>query len=103
MARFVLPDHGLSTMGKALHAGNVNSRVNDRFQEAIYLLLELIRAGVIHGDPYTEDGTILSGGPSIGTEEEQRSVLLIMRCLSVLQLNFRVSTDEQAQICQLIR
>ncbi|WWD21724.1 hypothetical protein CI109_106211 [Kwoniella shandongensis] len=38
------------------------------------------------GGPNAE---VLSGGPSFGTDEEQRSTLLIMRCLSILPLMFR--------------
>ncbi|EIW71069.1 XPG domain-containing protein [Tremella mesenterica] len=87
---FIAANHTLSIMGKALHAACTHSHINDRFQEATYLVLELIRAGVVHGGPWGgPNGDILSGGPSIGSEEEQRSMLLIMRCLSVLQLNFR--------------
>jgi hypothetical protein len=80
-------------MGKALHAACAASRVNDRLQESIYLLLELLRAGVVHGGRWGgADAEILSGGPSFGSEEEQSSALLIMRVLSVLPLSFRVST-----------
>ncbi len=79
-------------MGKALYAACVNSRVNDRFQESLYLVLELLRAGVVHGGRWGgPDAEPLSGGPSFGSEEDQSSTLLIMRVLSILPLNFRVS------------
>lgn len=72
-----------------MHAACQASRINDRLQEAVYLVLELLRAGVMHGQPFGNE--ILSGGPMHGDEEEQKSALLIMRCLSVLPLQFRVS------------
>ena len=79
-------------MGKALHAACLHSRVNDRFQESIYLLLELLRAGVVHGVRWGgPDAEPMSGGPTFGSEEEQASSLLIMRVMSILPLNFRVS------------
>ncbi len=86
--RFVAANHTQTIMGKALHAACVASRVNDKFQESLYLLLELLRAGVVHGHKWANE--TLSGGPSFGTEEDQASTLLIMRCLSVVPLNFRV-------------
>lgn len=72
-----------------MHAACVYSKVNDRFQEALYIILEMMRAGVVHGGRFSE--ALLSGGPSFGTDEEQSSNLLIMRCLCVLPLNYRVS------------
>lgn len=84
-------------MGKAMHAGCQTARVNDRFQEALYLVLELLRAGVVHGSRFGNE--ILSGGPSYGEEDEQRSALLIMRCLSVLPLQFRVSLHVTPSLC----
>lgn len=89
---FVGPTHQHTMMGKALHAACVSSRVNDRFQESVCLVLELLRAGVVHGTKWGgPDAEPFSGGPSFGTDEEQSSMLLIMRVLSVLPLGFRVS------------
>lgn len=76
-------------MGKAMQAACHSAKVNDRFQESVYLVLELLRAGVVHGHRFGQG--ILSGGPSYGDENEQKSALLIMRVLSVLPLQFRVS------------
>jgi hypothetical protein len=59
-----------------MNAACATSRVNDRFQEPLYLFLELLRAGVIHGN----------------RAEESSIELLIMRCISILPLNFRVSS-----------
>jgi hypothetical protein len=59
-----------------MNAACATSRVNDRFQEPLYLFLELLRAGVIHGNR---------------PEGESSMELLIMRCISILPLSFRVS------------
>ncbi|KAK4683589.1 hypothetical protein P7C73_g6649, partial [Tremellales sp. Uapishka_1] len=89
-SRFVNVNHTQTLMGKALHASVTYSRVNDKFQESLYLILELLRAGVVHGSKWgPPDAPALSGGPSFGSEEDQSSTLLIMRCLSVLPLLYR--------------
>ncbi len=41
------------------------ARVNDKFQDPLYLFLELVRAGVMHGHLWS--GRAFSGGPSFGT------------------------------------
>lgn len=41
------------------------ARLNDKFQEPVYLFLELVRAGVMHGHLWS--GRAFSGGPSFGT------------------------------------
>ncbi|WWC59720.1 uncharacterized protein I303_102282 [Kwoniella dejecticola CBS 10117] len=87
---FINANHTQTLIGKALYAANAVSRVNDRFQEPLYLLLELLRAGVVHGSKWGGDqAETLSGGPSFGTDEEQKSILLVMRCISILPLMFR--------------
>jgi hypothetical protein len=90
------------------------ARVNDKFQDSLYLFLELVRAGVMHGNLWS--GRAYSGGPSFGTgelikkvfekvesvadlgfptpDEEKRSMLLIMRVLSIVPLNFKVRIVE---------
>lgn len=79
-----------------MYAAYTVSRVNDRFQEPIYLILELLRAGVLHGGKWGgPEAAPLLGGPSFGDEDEQSSVRLIMRCISVLPLVSRVG------LCQL--
>lgn len=78
-------------MGKAFHAASASARVTDKLQEAIYIVLELLRAGVVHGHRFGgPNAPLLSGGPSFGSDEEQSNTLLIMRVLSVVPLNFRV-------------
>ncbi|KAI5895234.1 temperature dependent protein affecting M2 dsRNA replication [Schizophyllum commune] len=64
-----------------------NARVNDKFQEPLYLFLELVRAGVMHGHLWTIGAS--SGGPSFGTAEEKSSMLLVMRVLSIVPLGFK--------------
>ncbi len=54
-------------MGRALYSAIQQSRVNDKFQEPLYLSLELSRAGVLHGDAWS--GRQYSGGPSFGTRQ----------------------------------
>ncbi|RPD76676.1 hypothetical protein L226DRAFT_383065 [Lentinus tigrinus ALCF2SS1-7] len=66
------------------------ARVNDKFQDALYLFLELVRAGVVHGHLWS--GRAFSGGPSFGTDDEKSCMLLVMRVLSILPLNCKVST-----------
>lgn len=67
LLRLQNPNHTHTTLGKALAAGINVSRVNDKFQEPLYLALELARAGVLHGDLWS--GRTYSGGPSFGTRE----------------------------------
>lgn len=90
-ASFVNNNHHQSPIGKAFHAACQAARVTDKLQEPIYIILELLRAGVVHGNRF--GGTSaqpLSGGPSFGSDEEQAYTLLFMRVLSVVPLNFRV-------------
>ena len=47
------------------------ARLNDKFQEPLYLFLELVRAGVMHGHLWS--GRAFSGGPSFGTGKRGRS------------------------------
>lgn len=42
-----------------------SAKVNDKFQDPLYLFLELVRGGVLHGHLYS--GRAFSGGPSFGT------------------------------------
>ncbi|KIM38299.1 hypothetical protein M413DRAFT_244120 [Hebeloma cylindrosporum] len=63
------------------------ARVNDKFQDPLYLFLELVRAGVMHGHLWS--GRAFSGGPSFGGDDEKSSMLLVMRVLSIVPLNFK--------------
>ncbi|KAJ3511835.1 hypothetical protein NLJ89_g3869 [Agrocybe chaxingu] len=72
---------------RAMHNAIKPTRVNDKFQDPLYLFLELVRAGVMHGHLWS--GRAFSGGPSFGTDEEKSSMLLVMRVLSIVPLNFK--------------
>ncbi|KAL7419094.1 COP9 signalosome complex subunit 5 [Cryptotrichosporon argae] len=87
---FVTNTHQQSLIGKALAASTLSSRVTDKLQESLFLVLELLRAGVVHGAGFgPADAPVFSGGPSYGSDDERRSCLLIMRVLSVVPLTFR--------------
>ena len=48
-----------------MHTAIRQARVNDKFQDSLYLFLELVRAGVMHGHLWSSRA--FSGGPSFGT------------------------------------
>lgn len=73
--------------GKALYKALKVSRVNDKFQEPLYLAIELIRAGVLHSRRY--GNKTYSGGPNLGGEEDKANAMLVMRVLSIVPLNFK--------------
>lgn len=100
--------HTHSPLARAMNVALKNVRVNDKFQDPLYLFLELVRAGVMHGHLWS--GRAFSGGPSFGTgkgdlhtnrraeltfvaplDEEKSCMLLVMRVLSIVPLNFKVS------------
>ncbi|KAJ1306976.1 hypothetical protein OPQ81_007956 [Rhizoctonia solani] len=81
---FLLHSHTHSPLARALHTTLGSVRINDKFQDSLYLFLEMVRAGVIHGNLWS--GRAYSGGPSFGDEEEKKSMLLIMRVLSIVPL-----------------
>lgn len=99
-----------------MHSAIKVQRLNDKFQDPLYLFLELARAGVMHGHLWSERA--FSGGPSFGTgtarfisfyvifvlhttllklhicfliDAEKQCMLLVMRVLSIVPLNFKVS------------
>ncbi|KAG8788712.1 hypothetical protein FRC12_014285 [Ceratobasidium sp. 428] len=81
---FLLHTHQHSPLARALHNTLLKARVNDKFQDSMYLFLEMVRAGVMHGNLWS--GRAHSGGPSFGDEEEKKCMLLIMRVLSIVPL-----------------
>ncbi|KAG9223684.1 hypothetical protein CCMSSC00406_0004975 [Pleurotus cornucopiae] len=84
---FLLNMHTHSPLARAMNVALKNVRVNDKFQDPLYLFLELVRAGVMHGHLWS--GRAFSGGPSFGTDEEKSCMLLVMRVLSIVPLNFK--------------
>jgi hypothetical protein len=47
-----------------------------------------IRANVLHGGRY--GGKTWSGGPNIGSEADRQSMLLVLRVISIVPLNYNV-------------
>ncbi|KAL0955232.1 hypothetical protein HGRIS_004133 [Hohenbuehelia grisea] len=83
---FLLNLHTHSPLARAMHTAIKQARLNDKFQDPLYLFLELVRAGVMHGHLWS--GRAFSGGPSFGTDDEKSCMLLVMRVLSIVPLNF---------------
>ncbi|KAG9309923.1 XPG I-region protein [Chiua virens] len=84
---FLLNSHMHSPLARAMYTAIKQARLNDKFQEPLYLFLELVRAGVMHGHLWS--GRAFSGGPSFGTDDEKSCMLLVMRVLSIVPLNFK--------------
>ncbi|PWN93477.1 hypothetical protein FA10DRAFT_273936 [Acaromyces ingoldii] len=97
---FLNHDHLHTPYARSLHLALKSARLNDKLQEPLYLALELIRAGILHGEGYS--GRTKSGGPTWGdldaasdSEEKaiivdsRRHLLLIMRTLCLLPLTYR--------------
>lgn len=61
----MLNTHVHSHLARAMHTALRNARLTDKFQDPLYLFLELVRAGVMHGHLWS--GRAFSGGPSFGT------------------------------------
>ncbi|KAK4055310.1 hypothetical protein OIV83_000593 [Microbotryomycetes sp. JL201] len=87
---FLTLTHQHTPHAQALYTAMKAAKVNDKFQEALFLVVELLRAGVLHNGrigsrPY-------SGGPHFtGSEEDKRSMLLVMRVMSIVPLAFSPS------------
>ncbi|KAJ7080750.1 XPG I-region protein [Mycena belliarum] len=84
---FLVNTHTHSPLARAMYTAVRHAKVNDKFQDPLYLFLELVRAGVMHGHLWS--GRAFSGGPSFGTDEEKACMLLVMRVLSIVPLNFK--------------
>lgn len=63
--RFLVNSHVHTPLARAMYTAIRAARVNDKFQDPLYLFLELIRAGVMHGHLWSNRA--FSGGPSFGT------------------------------------
>jgi hypothetical protein len=103
---FLNSSHQHTPHAKALYTALKDAnRVNDKFQEPLYLALELcvyvnglfrvardhsysIRANVLHAGRY--GGKTWSGGPNIGTDADRQSMLLVLRVVSIVPLNYNV-------------
>ncbi|KAF8074632.1 temperature dependent protein affecting M2 dsRNA replication-domain-containing protein, partial [Lyophyllum atratum] len=89
---FLLNTHIHSPLARAMYVAIKQARVNDKFQDPLYLFLELVRAGVMHGHLWS--GRAFSGGPSFGTDDEKSCMLLVMRVLSIVPLNFKACSPQ---------
>lgn len=85
---FLGPDHTHTPLGSALYKALKGSKVNDKLQEPLLLVIELIRAEVLHAGRY--GGRSWVGSAHRGSQDDQRCMLLVMRTLSVLPLQFKV-------------
>jgi len=65
VSSFLTKLHTHSALARAMYTAIKQARVNDKFQDPLYLFLELVRAGVMHGNLWS--GQAFSGGPSFGT------------------------------------
>lgn len=95
---FLNHDHLHTPYARALHLALRTSRLNDKVQEPLYLALELVREGALHANYYTSPASngqpgqprIFSGGPSYEeTEDEKRWLLLILRSMSLLPMQYK--------------
>lgn len=59
--------HVHSPLARGMHLALKNAKINDKFQDSLYVFLELVRAGVMHGNLWSNRP--YSGGPSFGTGE----------------------------------
>ncbi|KAI0698346.1 XPG I-region protein [Cytidiella melzeri] len=84
---FLLNTHAHSHLARAMYVAIKTARLVDKFQDSLYLFLELVRAGVMHGHLWS--GRAFSGGPSFGTDDEKSCMLLVMRVLSIVPLTFK--------------
>ncbi|TIA87371.1 hypothetical protein E3P99_03205 [Wallemia hederae] len=84
---FLTPQHTHTPFGRAMHNALTVSRLNDKFQEPLVVLVELLRARVLHDRNFSNRQ--FSGGPSFGTDNQKRSMLLIFRTLSIIPLQFK--------------
>lgn len=84
---FISSSHTPTPNGKALYTALTASRINDKFQEPLYLAIELIRAGVLHSGKF--GNRTWSGGPNLGDDSDKTNAMLVMRVLSIVPLNFK--------------
>lgn len=85
--RFLGSGHTPTPHGRALYGALVQSRVNDKFQDPVYLAIELVRAGVLHSGKFSNK--TWSGGPNLGGESDKTNAMLVMRVLSIVPLTFK--------------
>lgn len=67
------------------------AKVNDKLQESLLLVIEMLRMGCLHSNWF--GGRTWTGTAHLGTDEDKRNMLLVMRVLSIVPLSFKVSFD----------
>jgi hypothetical protein len=82
-------DHTLTMAGKALHAATSKSKLIDKLEEPLTTAIELLRFGALHG--FEIDGEYKSGGPIGEDQHDINASMLVLRCMSILPLFYRVS------------
>ncbi|MBW0531743.1 hypothetical protein O181_071458 [Austropuccinia psidii MF-1] len=84
---YLHPNHQHTSQGKALYTALKEAKVNDKLQEPLLLVIELLRMGYLH--PNWFGGRTWTGTAHLGTEEDKRNMLLVMRVLSIVPLSFK--------------
>ncbi|CAH7686379.1 temperature dependent protein affecting M2 dsRNA replication-domain-containing protein [Phakopsora pachyrhizi] len=84
---YLNPNHQHTIQGKALYMGLKESKVNDKLQEPLFLVIEMLRMGCLHSNWF--GGRTWTGTAHLGTEEDKRNMLLVMRVLSIVPLSFK--------------
>jgi hypothetical protein len=86
---YLHPNHQHTIQGKALYMALKEAKVNDKLQESLLLVIEMLRMGCLHSNWF--GGRTWTGTAHLGTEDDKRNMLLVMRVLSILPLTFKVS------------
>lgn len=80
-------NHQHTIQGKALYLGLKESKVNDKLQEPLLLVIEMLKMGCLHSNWF--GGRTWTGTAHLGSEDDKRNMLLVMRVLSIVPLSFK--------------
>ncbi|KAM0755876.1 hypothetical protein T439DRAFT_295879 [Meredithblackwellia eburnea MCA 4105] len=85
---FLTASHQHTPHAQALYMAMKASKVNDKFQDALYLAMELLRMKALHNGKIGQ--RVYTGGPNFpqGSEEDKQNMLLVIRVLSIVPLSF---------------
>ncbi|KAG0149211.1 hypothetical protein CROQUDRAFT_39979 [Cronartium quercuum f. sp. fusiforme G11] len=84
---YLQSNHQHTIQGKALYLGLKESKVNDKLQEPLLLVIEMLKMGVLHSGWF--GGRTWTGTAHLGTDDDKRNMLLVMRVLSIVPLSFK--------------
>ncbi|PLW11679.1 hypothetical protein PCANC_01164 [Puccinia coronata f. sp. avenae] len=84
---YLHPNHQHTIQGKALYMALKEAKVNDKLQESLLLVIEMLRMGCLHSNWF--GGRTWTGTAHLGTDEDKRNMLLVMRVLSIVPLSFK--------------